>query len=249
MTRIRVLPYKSGSKSATALAEALGGRVLKVRGDSIYRPRADDLVINWGSSRVLPNLVGHDIVNSPDQIKNVGDKRRFFQLMEYAYPHLIPDFWTYAVGIPNEAFPIVCRTVLNGHSGQGIVIANTREDLVDAPLYVKYEKKQQEYRVHVGSSGIIAVQRKARRRDVPDDQVNWEIRNHDNGFVFVRNGFTAPENVLTAARQALGVSGLDFGAVDVIHNERQDRAYVLEINSAPGLEGTTVQDYVRYFNA
>jgi glutathione synthase/RimK-type ligase-like ATP-grasp enzyme len=42
-------------------------------------------------------------------------------------------------------------------------------------------------------------------------------------------------------------SGLDFGAVDVIWNERQQRAYVLEINSAPGLEGTTIDDYVRYF--
>jgi D-alanine-D-alanine ligase-like ATP-grasp enzyme len=38
---------------------------------------------------------------------------------------------------------------------------------------------------------------------------------------------------------------LDFGAVDVIWNEKQQRAYVLEVNTAPGLEGQTVDDYAR----
>jgi Glutathione synthase/Ribosomal protein S6 modification enzyme (glutaminyl transferase) len=142
----------------------------------------------------------------------------------------------------------VCRTVLNGHSGAGIVIANTPEELVSAPLYVKYIKKRDEFRVHVGSTNqIILVQRKARRRDTPDDEVNWMIRNHDNGFVFVRKDVTPPECVLNVSVRALAVTGLDFGAIDVVYHEREDRAYVLEVNTAPGLEGSTVDDYVRFF--
>ena len=42
--------------------------------------------------------------------------------------------------------------------------------------------------------------------------------------------------------------GLDFGAVDVIWNEHESKAYVLEINTAPGLEGSTVEDYKEFFN-
>ena len=37
--------------------------------------------------------------------------------------------------------------------------------------------------------------------------------------------------------------GLDFGAVDVIYNGHSNRAYVLEINTAPGLTGTTLDNY------
>src|SRR3546814_19093490 len=60
----------------------------------------------------------------------------------------LPKFWTKKEDIPDEAFPIVCRTVLSGHSGVGIVIADNRDDLVPANLYVKYVKKKEEYRVH-----------------------------------------------------------------------------------------------------
>jgi len=142
---------------------------------------------------------------------------------------------------------------LAGHSGEGIVIADTRADLVRAPLYVAYVKKEQEWRIHVGRRAddegiIIAKQRKARSRDVPDDEVNWQVRNHQNGFIYARNdGVEAPERVVDAARQALLATDLDFGAIDVIYHSRTRLAHVLEINTAPGLEGETVNDYVRFF--
>jgi glutathione synthase/RimK-type ligase-like ATP-grasp enzyme len=49
-----------------------------------------------------------------------------------------------------------------------------------------------------------------------------------------------------AAIRTVEILGLDFGAVDIIWNKKQDRYYVLEVNTAPGLEGETV---VRYANA
>lgn len=244
-----MLPYKQGSKSAGALAEALGGRVLKLQ-NSRYRPRRGDLVINWGSSADTPLLSGFHKINAPEKIQIASNKLSFFLAMGAAEPEIIPPFWVHAdrEQIPADAYPIVCRTVLTGHSGAGIVIANSPEELVSAPLYVKYIKKRDEFRVHVGSPNkILAVQRKARRRDTPDDEVNWMIRNHDNGFVFVRKNVTPPECVLNVALRALTVTGLDFGAIDVVYHEREDRAYVLEVNTAPGLEGSTVDDYAKFF--
>jgi hypothetical protein len=94
---------------------------------------------------------------------------------------------------------------------------------------------------------VFDVQRKARTRDVPDDEVNWKIRNTAGGFIFAREGVT-PSNVhpdvLYQAQRAIAViPGLDFGAVDVIWNRSRGGAYVLEINTAPGLEGTTLTRY------
>jgi D-alanine-D-alanine ligase-like ATP-grasp enzyme len=38
--------------------------------------------------------------------------------------------------------------------------------------------------------------------------------------------------------------GLDFGAVDIIYNEKNNRWVVLEVNTAPGLSGETLNRYV-----
>ena len=76
-----------------------------------------------------------------------------------------------------EGNTVVARTILNGNSGAGIVLVENEEQLVDAPLYTVYIPKKQEYRVHVFRGQVLDVQRKARKQDVPDDEVNWKIRN------------------------------------------------------------------------
>ncbi len=250
--RIRVLPYKQGSRSARTLADALGGRVLRLEG-SRFIPRGRDVIINWGST-VFPELPRYDdrarLLNTPSVIRLASNKLNFFNLMARDNADIIPQFWTNRNDIPDTAYPIVCRTVLAGHSGAGIVIAESPDQLVDAPLYVKYIPKQDEYRIHVGKKPdgeltIISTQRKARREGF--ENPNWRVRNHHNGFVFVRGNVNPPQSVFDVAKSALGCTSLDFGAVDVIWNERQQRAYVLEVNTAPGLEGQTVTDYVSFF--
>lgn len=258
MTRFRIIPYKAGSRSARALAGGLDGLQLRLEG-SRFRPRLYDVIINWGNSRppALPigpmNQRQYRYLNDHTDIETASNKLSFFEdLTEKGCGDILPEWWTDRAAIPDNAFPVVCRTVLNGHSGRGIVIANNPDELVPAPLYTKYIKKQSEFRIHFGDLGnenhvLIAVQQKRRSRDVPDDAVNWQVRNHQNGFIYARDNIIVPGGVTTAARRAFVATGLDFGAVDVIYNEREQRAYVLEINTAPGLEGQTLTDYVNFF--
>lgn len=249
--RYRLLPYRQGSAGARGLAQALGGLVLRLAA-SAFVPRRGDVIINWGFTGELPrNISAWPILNHPSVIRNASNKLTFFRRMrEEGHGNLIPNFWENTREIPADVFPVVCRTVLAGHSGDGIVIAERSDQLVPCSLYVQYVKKQEEYRIHVGRAGegtsIISVQRKARRTDV--ENPNWQIRNHANGFIYARGGVNPPRSVIEVAQQALLASGLDFGAVDVIYNARQERAYVLEINTAPGLEGQTVEDYASFFN-
>lgn len=255
MSRFRIIPYKAASNSARLLAEGLGGKRIRLEG-SRYQPRLGDTVINWGNSRPppLPRIALNQYVfrflNRPEDVETCTNKLYFFQYNEDA-PWL-PPFWTSPEEIPDEAFPILCRTSLTGHSGRGIVVSDSRDDLVPCQLYVKYIPKKEEYRVHLGldrdqNVSIIAVQQKKRRLE--HDEPNWQIRNHANGFVYAREGVDPPAGVLGVAADCLVRSGLDFGAVDVIWNEHQGKAYCLEINTAPGLEGQTVLDYANYFTA
>lgn len=244
--RFAVVPYRNGSRGASALATALPrGRCLRLVG-SRFVPRRDDIIINWGNT---DPLYAERALNGRG-IRQASNKREFFQLLTRAGEgEIAPDYWVNRGDIPDDAFPIVCRTVLAGHSGEGIVIADSRDQLVNAPLYVRYVKKESEFRIHVGRNRdrIIAEQRKVKRADIPREQVEWRIRNHANGFIFQRENIEVPECVRTVARRAVAATTLDFGAVDVIYNARQNRAYVLEINTAPGLEGQTINDYVRFF--
>src|SRR3546814_11566955 len=87
----------------------------------------------------------------------------------------IPKFFTqkrFAENYMFDGYTIVARTVLNGHSGAGIVLCETPEQLaaVDAPLYVVYEPKKQEYRVHVLNGKVVDVQRKARVKDFRSEE-------------------------------------------------------------------------------
>jgi D-alanine-D-alanine ligase-like ATP-grasp enzyme len=147
--------------------------------------------------------------------------------------------------------PVMVRKTLTGHSGDGIIYCTQLDQLVAAPLYVQYIKKYSEFRVHCirtpdAGEYKFFVQRKARKKDVPDDQVNWKVRNIDGGFIYANDPANVgeyPEELLNQAGLAMTCSGLTFGAVDIIYNKAQKKCYVLEINTAPGLTGRTIQFY------
>lgn len=241
--RFKVYPYKQCSRSAKMLAAALGGKVLK-RINSKFNPKAGDVVINWGSSEV-PDFAPATVLNSKVDVAQC--KLASFLIFKEKGVK-IPPFWTNKDDIPDNAFPVMCRTKLRGHSGSGIVIANTRQDLVAAPLYTQYMKKRHEYRLHVFKDEVFFCQRKARKKSV--DNPNWMIRNLDGGFVFVAVPYdNVPDVVIDQARGAIAALGLDFGGVDVIYNDANCAAYVLEINSACGLEERTADNYAGVFYA
>lgn len=139
------------------------------------------------------------------------------------------------------------RTKLNGHSGAGIVLAAREEDVPEnCPLYVRYIKKKHEYRVHVAFGKVIDVQQKKKRVDY-DGTVDYAVRNHHTGWVYCRDEVSIPESCVGYCLLAIAALSLDFGAVDVIYNAHHNSYTVLEINTAPGLEGTSVENYANCF--
>lgn len=247
--KIFIHPYKAGSESAKALAAAIAAQRLKLVG-SKFKARPDRVVINWGCSKLPPEVMKCRVINHPDAVATAANKLKAFQAM--LDNARIPSFTTDRAVVYEwlrDGFTVVARTILNGNSGAGIVLIepNGKDEVVDTPLYVKYVPKKQEYRIHVRDGEVVDVQRKARRKDLADDLVNWKIRNHDNGFIFARNDVVCPEDVTEQAVAAVKAIGLDFGAVDVIFNDKEKKAYVLEINTAPGLSGTTLEGYAAAF--
>jgi hypothetical protein len=244
--RFKVFPYKLGSQSAKALAQGLG--VKRVR--DTYEPRRNDVVINWGNSRAVHYLRTSLDLNKHEAIALASNKIKTFQtLSEAGFNHLpiwstdrheIYNLWA---GYPNHN--VYCRTTVTGHSGSGIVIATNSYELVDAPLYTIQTKHKHEFRVHVFKGKVIDVQQKKRRLDYTGP--NTGIRNHSNGYIYARSDIDVPPLLLSSSIQAVNLLGLDFGAVDVGYRERDSRVFIFEINTAPGLVGTTLDKYINTF--
>lgn len=138
---------------------------------------------------------------------------------------------------------VFCRTLTRASEGRGIVVAETVDQLVDAPVYTKYTKKKREFRVHIFKDKIVQVVEKRRRSGWQGDR-DVRIRNTANGYVFCRNIDNEPVGLRELALQASHVTNSDFRGVDIGYNELKDQLFVIEVNSAPGVEGSNVTDYV-----
>ena len=250
-------PWHQKSRAVKALRTALGGKVIAVNGRSQYVSAEDHVIINYGSSGFFFTPLGR-VINTPFAIARAVNKRRFFEyVMGAEKPCRIPEFTTDAKMAMRWATKgeVIGRELLEGHSGAGILFSSDgiNPKFLNCKLWVKYIKKQEEYRVHIAFGQVIDVQRKVLRKTddlgekIDPKTIDFRIRSFRNGFIFQREGINPDKDVIHQATLAMALSGLDFGAVDVIWNSHDQQAYVLEINTAPGLEGQTVDNYVNAF--
>jgi glutathione synthase/RimK-type ligase-like ATP-grasp enzyme len=237
------------------MGELLNYRVRRLyidRPNPSFRARPWTRLLNWGNSRAPVGFADSiPVSNSFAAVAVASNKLSTFQALENKDEIRIPD-WTTDMGVAREwissGLTVLCRRTLSGHSGAGIVLASLSDDLVAAPLYVKYIKKSKEFRIHVAFGEVIDVQEKRKRRDLPEEfQTNFQVRNHHTGWVYCREDLQLPDDATGMAIKACQELGLDFGAVDIIYNAKRDMSYVLEINTAPGLEGQTVNNYATAF--
>lgn len=256
----RLYSWNFGSEGAKQLSLALGVKRIKEEG-SLFKGRKDKTVINWGrSSFENTEALKCQVLNDPVKVARASNKLSFYQFLDGKFnPDLLVP-WTTDVNVAiswltKPGISVFARTKVNASGGDGIV-EMTKDDpdsFVKAPLYTRYIPKSDEYRIHVMNGEAFLVQRKGLRKiddegkPIDPNTVNWKVRNLANGFVYTRSDIKAPQAVLDAAVALAPHLELDFYAADVIWSDKTGRAYVLEVNTAPGLSGSTVGDYATAF--
>jgi len=243
---IRIYPYKLRSRGARALAKRLG--VLITTPKQIRKHKDFGTIINWGSAEEKFNGT---YINTPAAVANAQCKAATctaLGLQDVPTPPHTADMDT-AREWWGDGKVVVCRQLLRASQGRGIVLAarDLDQPIVRAPLYTLYVKKQDEYRVHCFRGDIIDIQMKRKRKEMNNEEVNYQIRNAHAGWVFCRSGVDAPAAVRTSSISAVAALGLDFGGVDVGWNQHGETASVYEVNTAPGIEGTTLDKYYEAF--
>lgn len=262
--RLGILYAPRDSASAAALCKAVplwryGPDGFRSVGGTRAFARGMQL-INWGASKCAYNEDrpgAPHTMNYPFHVQKALSKLKTLTILkERGVPALeateeanVAESW-----LGNGSLVLARKDGLSG--GQGV----TKVDSVGAlaaihphnwDLIVKYWKKTHEYRVHVFKGQVIDIQQKRRR-------TNWTgnydpmIRNFDNGWVFCHDNLKGSSDELATIGQtaiaAVAALGLDFGAVDVLARFKESgvlsRHVVCEVNTAPGLEGQTLDKYV-----
>lgn len=231
--RVQLLSTDRGMKSrslkrlAVALSQALGYTVYRTTVQ-----RADRIQLRYGHQ-----------VNKLSQYKYFKDKN--ISSFEFTTDRNQAQAWV------TEGFTVVGRETLNGQAGAGIKLFSTDNPadshvVTPCQVYTKYKPKKREFRVHIFKDKVVGIVEKRKRND-------WEgasdsrIRNLANGYVFCQEvQLTAQlkakiEAVSLAARKVC--SGSHFCGVDVGYNQLHDDVFIIEVNSAPGIEGSNVDHY------
>lgn len=242
--KVKILPYKPGSESARQLVRALAPNAImkKQRTPMVGRSK---LLLNWGHSSPAFSTQGCRVLNKPEAVSTAADKLLALYKMKDAGVN-VPEFTTDvndAKAWIGRGYIVFCRTLLRANSGRGIVIAKETNELVRAPLYVKYIRKEKEFRLHVFNGKVIDLVEKRRRQGFQEaNNYNKYVRSYEQGWIMARENVQVTEETKAQAVLAVRALGLDFGAVDIVMN-RENKPVILEVNTAPGIQGTTLENY------
>ena len=225
MKKLQLRSTNLGSNSLKRIAIALSSRV----GYKVLRTR-----------KINPRKVQYEYGNLIDKCSQY----RWFTASAIPCPDYTFDSQRASSWITDDNCVVFCRTLTRASEGKGIVVAETVDQLVNAPVYTKYMKKKREFRVHIFKDKVVQIVEK-RKRSGWDANRDTRIRNTANGYVFCRDLLSpAPDGLAELALRASKVTQSDFKGVDVGYNEKKNELFVIEVNSAPGIEGSNVNDYV-----
>jgi glutathione synthase/RimK-type ligase-like ATP-grasp enzyme len=222
---------RKGGLSAIALADLIGCKCAK---NSVP---SNEFIINYGQSYRKANLNAN--VNF-----NKVEVQRILEENGIRVPKMIKR----GSVISKKDYPVLARK--NYHSrGKDIIFIENEKDLnriidsIQCDYFVKYIEKKKEYRVHILGNYKTIVNVKIPKKDEEQDDIIWS---HDKGWIHIEYHGEFREKLIKIAKDVLKILKYDFGAVDIILGE-DGCFYVLEINSAPGLEDRKLQIYAEYF--
>ena len=261
----------------TRRLNAMGVSAYRVTPNAVpkYSPERVRLVINYGTGttpiwwdRLPDDCV---VLNTPDQVSVSVDKIKMMEAFAELCPGRHLEFFLSkeeAQASIDAGNVIVSRTLLTAHSGKGIVLSPP-DELPDARLYTVLKRRRglREYRVFLSDGKLVDVvckKRKGRARLLefltPEEaDVWWDsryrqvVRSWFNGWSFCHNNLPVTDAAVFEEIAETAAHMLTWGCVDVLIDTRTKEWYLVETNSAPGLDAGNTQtlflnEFVRIAN-
>lgn len=227
MSAIILRRRKLGRTSCREIANLSTTVITVIRNDKPI-PSNVDLVFRWGTTSNVPT---NNVVNTAEAIHRVNDKLEFRKILQEH--NLCPKTW-FSYSESDIIFPVVVRPRKHAQ-GRHLYICNNSEELIEICECIGYNNfyisklinKVAEYRVTIVQGRVVWV---AKKTPADPSAIAWNVA-QGGRFDNVRWD-NWPLRAVRISIEAFKLSGLDFGAVDIMECE-DGKCYVLEINSAP----------------
>jgi len=194
-----------------------------------------NIILRYGCHLGGPN----NILNSIEFIRNCSSKRLFSLLMQEnnIYSPI------YYRNEKPESFPVLIRKTLNGQHGEGIIYCSSLDEFNENNnnnYWTPFVSLKYELRVHClnGEIAKVFVKKKHNENDV--------ILNSENShfsLVEVKDNYKRLFETIEKMNFFLKDS---FCALDIGYDEKKKEYFILEGNSAPGLNESTARLYAEY---
>jgi glutathione synthase/RimK-type ligase-like ATP-grasp enzyme len=191
------------------------------------------VLIRYGNCREYQNIVSDTQYNSPKFIETCYHKKRFSDLcLEHGF--YAPNF---SRDTSKLVFPAVIRDTLNSYGGKGINIARNLDEFnqlwKNYYWWTPYVSMKKEYRAVIVDGKLIKVFEKV----LPDNyNEEFPIRNNEITHWSIRN-VDKFKNLQVIAGKLGEILGKFFVGLDV--GWTGDQYFIIEGNSAPGINGNT----------
>lgn len=240
MTKFFVYPYHYSCDNAIMLKDALGGQRIKLQ-NSNYQHKKDHVIVNWGHSKCPYK---ERVINHPHAVALAVDKGISFEIMRCEGIPCVPYTTSKEVAKRwvGDKKLVVGRSELKGNNGSGIFFLNEVDK--DAKLFTQFIPNKEEFRVNVYRGKPITIRRKILKKG---HQPN-KVRSGPNGYYFELCQDISGEQrkaLNELANKVVKAHSLDFGGVDIIISE-DNKMYVLEVNTAPELQGFAINRLAEY---
>ena len=252
-TRHMIIYHQAGRESAPRLAEHMNIPAMPAE-NALYMEERPPFLIRWGTSArvrfrapITVNLRGSLL-----QYNNRGEQLGILRDEGIRIPDFIEGEGR---RIPKRWAHFYARNNIAGRQptgGRGLSqLAHTGWHLLsEHDLSVKAIYKLRQFRVHVVGANT-RIRELMSIGDLPSALGIWNL---DSGFTYRVPVNAIPVGVRTQAIAAVSALRLDFGAVDIVYGHNTElrqgpiRAYVIEVNTAPGLSEPTLSWYGDHLN-
>lgn len=227
----------TASDIRTQLEEKTGRRIyLRTTPHPIYPP-----IIRYGNHE--GSYRNDTLYNSPEFIRMCCDK---YATEMFFIQHNIYNTPNFSQEPPNSdilPFPVLIRTTLTGHGGVGMTVVNNLEEwnkhwMSYTYWWTPFINLSSEYRVLIFDGVPFKIFKKVRADGLEPDL--YPIRNIDRGYHFSVRELDKFPNMMDYIQNHIstllttGFYGLDIGKI-----QDSEEFFVLELNSAPGMNINT----------
>lgn len=224
---------RTGGISAKELAGICGAKC----GKKVGKNNLKDFIINYGEQYNQANLN-----------KNVNFNKVDVHLFLEKNGIKVPKLYRKNEKIDDKSFPLLARK--NYHSkGRDIIYIKDKNALKELnnsgknyDYLIQYIEKVAEYRVHILEGYTKIVNIKVNNEEKRDEIV----RNRGRGWIQIEYNGEFYDKLVEIGEEVTDLLEYDFAVIDIIR-DKKNNLYVLEINSAPGLEKRKLKIYADFF--